>query len=141
MHTRGELDGGIPLAYTPSLRSLRAFRLASAPLFIPSLPLGSDLVEGIIIKKKDRLALLSHRRISIGIAVFFHFLSSLQTFQSTRVILFFNICYLWRYCDYGDRRFESYERYFITLRYYWIELNAILKVKLSRRISKDIEIA
>lgn len=66
----------------------------------------------------------------------------LQTFQSTRVILFFNIiyniCYLWRYCDYGDRRFESYERYFITLRYYWIELNAILKVKLSRRISKDI---
>lgn len=39
----------------------------------------------------------------------------LQTFQSTRVILFFNICYLWRYYDYGDRRFESYERYFIIL--------------------------
>lgn len=53
--------------------------MASAPLFIPSLPLGSDLVEGIIIKKKDRLALLSHRRISIGIAVFFHFAQPLSS--------------------------------------------------------------
>lgn len=142
---RGELDGGIPFAYTPSLRSLRAFRLASAPLFIPSLPLGSDLVEGsAIIIKKDRstsrpsLASPDPDRYHSFLPFHCPFLpqklcDAPYTKVSARDPATIILCFNREFVIYGDVTFVWKIFYYrrcndikvLILRYYWIELSTI----------------